>query len=528
MSEQLPPQSQSLFDALSKVLDADNVSEESARRVLMSQDVFTKSIIADYVIKPQNTQQLAQAIKLCQQAGYAVIARGGGMSYTKGFVPATEKSVIVDMSSFDQIVEINTDDMYVTVGAGCTWQQVYLALKDTGFRTPFWGTLSGIRATIGGGLSQNAIFWGSGQHGFAVDSVLGLEVVLSNGQVLQTGAGAKQNGSPFLRHYGPDLTGIFCGDSAAFAIKTQVTLRLIKQSPYTGSLSFCFENFEQQSAVMSEVARNGLASECFGFDPFLQAQRLKRESLASDVKSLVGVMKSAGGIGKGLKEGMKVALAGRRFVEAESWSVHFMVEDITQAGVDERLARIRQIAEQHAANEIENTIPKVLRANPFNPLNNMIGPNGERWAPVHTLVPHSKAKQAHQISEAIFSKYSKKIAEFGIGIGYLVATVSSHVFVLEPVFFWPDELNELHNEAVESAHLKRLEGFKASPEARAVVSEIRLALIDGYNELGGVHMQIGKSYPFIEGIAKENRALIKGIKALLDSDGLINPKALGL
>ena len=512
---------------LQEILGAEQVSQSEHDCILYAQDVFTKADPAALVIKPLTAESLAKAVKLASDNNIAVVARGGGMSYTKGYVPINDSAIIVDMTAMDNVIEVNNEDMYVTVEAGCTWKKLHETLKETGLRTPFWGTLSGINATVGGGLSQNAIFWGSGQHGFAIDSVTGIEVVLSNGELLQTGAGAQVNGSPFARHYGPDLTGLFCGDNAAFGIKTQVSLRLIKALPFKGALSFCFDSFEQQSAVMTKVAQCSLASECFGFDPFLQAQRLKRESLASDVKSLVGVMKSAGGITKGIKEGMKVALAGRNFVEAESWSVHFMVEDLIQAGVDERIKQIREIATNFQANEIENTIPKVLSAHPFGPVNNMIGPNGERWAPVHTLVPHSKATLAYQTTEAVFDEHRSAIEKYNIGVGYLVATVSSNVFVLEPVFFWPDELNELHKAAVENAHLKRIKGFEPSLEARAAVTEIRQALIHAYKEIGGIHMQIGKTYLFQEGIQDANRQLLTQIKDLLDGNNTMNPASLG-
>lgn len=54
---------------------------------------------------------------------------------------------------------------------------LYEALKPSGLRTPYWGTLSGLKATVGGSLSQNSIFWGSGQFGTAAENVLGMEVV---------------------------------------------------------------------------------------------------------------------------------------------------------------------------------------------------------------------------------------------------------------------------------------------------------------------------------------------------------------
>lgn len=519
---------ETLINALISLLGSESILVDDHSLSLYAQDVFTKDKAAGLVIRPTSTELLAKATQLICEAGVAIVVRGGGMSYTKGYVPAEEGSVVVDMSNLDKVVEINQQDMYVTVECGCTWQALHLALKDTGLRTPYWGTLSGSKATVGGGLSQNSIFWGSGQYGFAADSVLSVDVILADGSTLSTGSQAHTLSSPFMRHYGPDLTGIFCCDNSALGIKATATFRLIPQVKHNDGISFCFNSFEQQSAVMSEVARQGLASECCGFDPFLQAQRLKRESLAADVKSLVGVMKSAGGIGKALKQGAKVALAGRNFVEAESWSVHFIVEDRSEASVKDKIDCIRDIAKQHDANEIENTIPKVLKANPFGPVNNMIGPNGERWAPVHTLVPHSKANEAYKRSCAVFEKHAANIEKFGIGVGYLLATVSSTVFVLEPVFFWPDELNEIHHFAIDASHIKKVKGFAANPEATKAVSAIREDLVIAYRELGGVHMQIGKTYQYKEGIAEINFELLKSIKQHVDPHNRMNPKTLGL
>ena len=76
------------------------------------------------------------------------------MSYTGGYTPSTKRSVIVDTSFLNQILEINPEDMYITVEAGCTWKEIYQALKPMGMRLPFFGTNSGAMATVGGGLSN--------------------------------------------------------------------------------------------------------------------------------------------------------------------------------------------------------------------------------------------------------------------------------------------------------------------------------------------------------------------------------------
>ena len=103
----------------------------------------------------------------CLERGTPIVTRGGGMSYTSGYIASAPDSVLIDMASMDAIVEVNLEDRYVTVEAGCSWQKLYEHLAPLGVRTAYWGTLSGRYATVGGGLSQNSIFWGSGQSGTA-------------------------------------------------------------------------------------------------------------------------------------------------------------------------------------------------------------------------------------------------------------------------------------------------------------------------------------------------------------------------
>ena len=502
------------------------IDEYSTR--LYAQDVFTKDIPARMVVQPDNKDMLSKVLALASAFDLPVIPRGGGMSYTKGYVPAREGCIMIDLSRMNRVLEINTDDMYVTVECGCTWKSLHLALKGLGVRTPYWGTLSGSKATVGGGLSQNSIFWGSGQFGTAADSVIGLEVVAGDGRVITTGSGAQVNGTPFFRHYGPDLTGLFTCDNGALGFKATATLKLIPDLPAKGYLAFDFKQADECIAAMSEISRKGLAMECFGFDPFLQSQRLKRESLAKDVKALAGVMKSSTSLLGALKDGAKLAVAGRGYMKDVGFSVQIIVEDRIDAGVDARMTDIRAIAQQFNGREIENSIPKITRSNPFGPVNNMLGPQGERWVPVHGLFPHSKIQQAYEGVEAIFNKHAGDIEKYDIGVGYLFAIVATNCFVLEPVFFWPDEYNDIHATSVEADYLAKIKKFDANVPARELVHALRTELSQFFNDLGGVHLQIGKTYQYKDGIHSDSYALIEGIKTLLDPQRNVNPKTLGL
>jgi hypothetical protein len=147
-----------LIENLRQLMGAGRVITEPSQRSYYSTDLSAyPAVTAAAVIQPGSVEELAQAVKLVAAAGYALIPRGGGMSYTKGYVPERSESVLFDMRGMNGIVEINTDDMYVTVEAGCTWKQLYEALQPRGVRTPYYGPLSGMYATVGGTLSQNSL-----------------------------------------------------------------------------------------------------------------------------------------------------------------------------------------------------------------------------------------------------------------------------------------------------------------------------------------------------------------------------------
>ena len=210
------------------------------------------------------------------------------------------------------------------------------------------------------------------------------------------------------------------------------------------------------------------------------------------------------------------------------YSLHVMIEERTEAAAGATADAVRQICAGHGAKTIENSIPKILRANPFTPLNNMVGPNGERWVPVHALVPHSKAASTLSAVKALFARHRDTMDEHGIGVGFLLATVSTNGFVIEPVFFTPDALTEIHRHTVEDSALANMACFDANPAAADLTAVIRRELIELFRDAGGIHMQIGKSYPYRDGLRAESWRLVEALKTAVDPERRVNPGLLGL
>lgn len=507
------------IDALIDAVGAQSIDTDPQVLALHGQDVFSIGATPVAIFRPSSIEALAAGIAAATAQGIAIVPRGGGMSYTSGYL-SNQPALLVDMAALDRIIEIDPVDMRVTVEAGCSWGALYDALHPMGLRTPLWGTLSGIRASIGGGMSQNGLFWGA-RAGSIASSALSFDVVLADGTIVKTG-------SDTLRPFGPDLTGLFAADCGAFGIKARVTLPLVREAAAFAYGSFAFETPDQFTAATSEIARVGLASEAFGFDPFLQAQRMKRDSLSKDAKALVGMMKAQGGFWKGLKEGAKVVAAGRSFLDEARFSIHTIAEGRNQAAADADLAAIRTIVAANGGREVENTIPKVLRANPFPPVNSMLGPSGERWVPVHGVVRHSRALPTIEAIIDLFEAHRAEMEALEIGAGYMFLPVATTGFLIEPVFFWPDAQEALHKQAVEPAHLAKLTDFPANPPARALVEKLRAEIIAIFGRMEAVHFQLGRAYPIAERSDPAGWKLLQSVKAAVDPQGLMNPGVLGL
>ena len=155
--------SENIISELATVIGSDALITDPFEREYFSMDVFDIDQVADFVFQPRSKNEISIALKILSETDYQIIPRGGGMSYTGGYTPSTKRSVIVDTSLLNQILEINSEDMYITVEAGCTWKSIYQALKPMGMRLPFFGTNSGSMATVGGGLSNGALLFGTGK-----------------------------------------------------------------------------------------------------------------------------------------------------------------------------------------------------------------------------------------------------------------------------------------------------------------------------------------------------------------------------
>ncbi len=517
--------SSSLVDGLVGIVGQDYVLTGQEDREFYAMDVYRNLAVPVAVVQPGSVDELCQVVAAATSAGVSVVPRGGGASYTDGYLPLQDSSITIDTSRLNQIVEINATDMYVVVESGVTWAELDAELAKQGLRTPFWGPFSGLKATIGGSTSQGSVSMGSGAYGSSSESVLAMDVVLADGQLLKTGAAGAHNGTPFFRTYGPDLTGLFTCDGGAMGIKARLSLRLIKRPAEVATCSFGFESFEAMSQGMAAVARENLADLNWGLDPALQSGQLARTSAADARKAAFAVFKNSRNVFDGALRLLKLAIAGKRFFDKYPYSAHFVVNAHSKAGVTAKTDLLRKVAGQHG-NEIANTAPTVIAAMPFIPLYPILGPRGERWVPQHGIMPFSKAAECGEKLKAFYAANKQRMDEHTVYPGAMFMTLSTHAFLYEPVFYWQDSRTAYHKRFLPQDYLDTLPEYPANEAARELVAELRKGVQEIMREVGAVHLQVGKSYPLLRGRQATSKQALENIKRSLDPNTLMNPGAL--
>lgn len=516
-----------LAAALAACVGPQRVITDPVERALLSSDLYAEGTPCAVAIRPADAASLAAAVAVATRAGHAVYPRGGGLSYTRGYVPDSGRSVVVDTRDLAGIVELDAGGMTLTVRAGTTWEAIDAELAPRGLRLPYFGTFSGRAATVGGGLSGGALFYGTARYGAAADNVLDLEVVCADGRVLRTGQAAFRNGKPFYRTHGPDLTGLFLHDGGALGIKTEATFRLIERPAHTGFLSWAFPDAASAAAALSAVGRAGATEEAYVFDPATTARGMAAGDLAGDLRRLRGIVSGQGGLVAGLRAGAKVVMAGKQLVP-EGWhSLHLVAAGRSVAALEADLEHCAALLAHHGGQEIPCSIPMGVRAAPFDNLNGVVGPKGERWMALNAKVRHGDAPQIIGRFAALIASYRERMAAARVTHSTLFTAMNTHAFSFEAVYHWPDRWLPLHRATADAAFLAKLPPDAPNPAGAALVAELAERTLDLYDELGVASNQLGRTYRYYDNLAPGTRSLLDALKAALDPQGLMNPGVLG-
>jgi D-lactate dehydrogenase (cytochrome) len=502
-----------LAGRLAQLLGTANVAADEASRALAGADLFDwpGAVVPDLVIRPGSTEETAAALRLLAEQGRAVVPRGAGLSYTAGVVPRAP-AVVVDTARLDGI-RIDAANLTAVVGAGVTWQALADALAPHGLRAAQVSPISGAVSTVGGVAAQN-IPGGT-------DGILGLAVVLADGGIARTGALALADVPPFWRHMGPDLTGIFLGDCGAFGVKTEIALRLAPNREAAFG-SFAFDDGGAMMGALVAIQQRGLVARVLAMDPVRGRGATKVEA-GEALRTAAAVAARAGSVLQAVRD---VAGLARATLAEPAWTLHLTAEGITAAAAEAGITAARAVATQAGGREVEPAIPRALRARPYS-IRGFVGPDGERWVPVHGMLPLGAARDCLAALERAQQAMAPEMARHGISVSHILSSLGAYV-TIEPMFYWPDALDPLHMKHLSEKNRARFGGAAPNPAARDAVRAAREGLCAVLDAHGAVHAQIGRHYALAPRMEPGTAALRRRVKAMLDPAGRMNPGVLGL
>ncbi|MBN1836525.1 MAG: FAD-binding oxidoreductase [Spirochaetales bacterium] len=193
------------------------------------------------VLRPSTEEQVAAVVTLCAEAGVPITARGGGTGLAAGCVPSAQ-GVVLSCERLNRVLEVDPGNFSITVQAGVTLQQIYRAADEQGLFFPPHPGDEG--AMAGGMVATNAGGARAVKYGSVKRFLLGLQVVLADGQSIDLG------GKFIKSSTGYNLLDLMVGSEGTLGVITRVTFRLL---PRPGSIQTLVAPFREVSEAIESV-----------------------------------------------------------------------------------------------------------------------------------------------------------------------------------------------------------------------------------------------------------------------------------
>ncbi|MDG2267959.1 MAG: FAD-binding oxidoreductase [Alphaproteobacteria bacterium] len=172
------------------------------------------------LLKPQNTEEVSKILKLCNEHNIKVVPQGGRTGLCGGTIPSENgKEIMLSLERMNNIKELNEENFTITVEAGCILNNIQNIADEKNFLFPLSLASEG-SCTIGGNISTNAGGINVLRYGMARDLVLGIEVVLANGEIWNNLISLRKD------NRGYDLKQLFIGSEGTLGIITSAVLKL--------------------------------------------------------------------------------------------------------------------------------------------------------------------------------------------------------------------------------------------------------------------------------------------------------------
>ena len=236
-----------LKKSLISIFGPDGFADSKEDCLTYSYDATSLNYPPDAIVFAETAEQVSALMKLAERHNVPIVPRGAGSGYTGGSL-AVEGGIILVMEKMNRILQIDSDDMFAIVEPGVITGQLHAAVEKLElFYPPDPASME--FATIGGNIAENAGGMRAVKYGVTRNYVMGLEVVLPNGEIVQTGSRCIKD------VVGYDLTNLFVGSEGTLGTITKAILKLIPLPEAFATAAVSFPTLSSAAKAVPEIMR---------------------------------------------------------------------------------------------------------------------------------------------------------------------------------------------------------------------------------------------------------------------------------
>ncbi len=415
----------------------------------------------DLVVFPRNSEEVAAVVKALRRCGMPIVPRGVGTGLSGGALPERGGAVVAT-TRMNRILEVDIRNRCALVEAGVVNIQITNAVKQRGFHfAP--DPSSQVVSTIGGNIAENAGGPHTLKYGVTTNHILGIEIVLDDGEILWLGGKTEES-------IGYDLRGVFIGSEGTFGIVTKAWVKLTKNPQSYRTMRVSFATVEDAAKTVSDIIASGIIPAAAEFVDFVALKALREAfglKLHERTQALLVIE----------LDGLKVAL-------------------------DRQAERVKEICQKNnaieillARNEQERTQLWFARKRAFGALGRLT----PSYLTQDGMVPRSKLPEMMQFIYQVAEKHNLRIANiFHAGDGNL------HPCIL---------FDERKSEEVERA-------LKASAEILKRCVEVGGSVTGEH----GIGLEKRAFLPFM--FTKDEIDVMRKVKSVFDPEEVFNPSKI--
>src|SRR5690349_11371057 len=239
-----------IAEALRQIVPGEGVIASLAERRAYESDGLTAYRQLPLVVAlPSTVEQVAAVLRYCKAEGIKVVPRGAGTSLSGGALPLAD-GVLLGMAKFNRILEVDYDNRCVVAQPGVTNLAITKAVEHAGlYYAP--DPSSQIACTIGGNVAENSGGVHCLKYGLTTNNILGIEMVLINGEIIRLGGKHLDAGNY-------DVLGIMTGSEGLLGVVTEVTVRILPQPTTARALLVGFPTTEDAANCVAAVIAAGI------------------------------------------------------------------------------------------------------------------------------------------------------------------------------------------------------------------------------------------------------------------------------